>query len=60
MNYVNTELVTYDPEQVGTDLEELRLAIGDTETGIGQRRRQTKGRQAWQHARAMMTRPRRR
>jgi hypothetical protein len=37
MNYINTELVTYDPDQVGTDLEKLRLAIGDTETGNGVR-----------------------
>ena len=37
MNYVNAEIVTYNPDQVDDEIAKIRLAIGDTTQGNGVR-----------------------
>lgn len=37
MSYINTEQLTYNPDDIATDIHRVRLAIGDTEAGNGVR-----------------------
>lgn len=37
MTYINTEALTYNPDEIATDIHRVRLAIGDTEASNGVR-----------------------